>query len=124
MKKDKEWYLAWQPGDAAYTRDDIIMAVGLKSCHETIFLRDAISWMGDPDKANGNTEAGRIAYCFRSQQETVALFDIVDKQVKYFGTITRHQDNALTPGGKPFNLLDVMEAYNGSEMRRSIGQGG
>lgn len=124
MKKDKEWYLAWQPGNAAYARDDIIVAVGLKTSHEILYLRDIISWLGVPDKANGNAEAGSIVYYFKSQQETAAHFDIVEKQVMNFGTITRNRDNAATSDGKPFNLLDVMEEYNGSEMKRNIEPGG
>lgn len=120
MKKDKEWYLAWHPGDAAYARDDIIVAIGLKCSHDTLYLRDIISWLGVPDKANGNAEVGSIVYYFESQQETTAYFDVVEKHVKNFGTITRNRDNTLTPDGKSFNLLDVMEEYNESEMKRSI----
>ncbi|HBA83292.1 MAG TPA: hypothetical protein DCZ95_04275 [Verrucomicrobia bacterium] len=118
MKKDKEWYLAWQPGNAAYARDDIIVAVGLRSSQDALCLRDIISWLGVPDKVNGNAETGSIVYYFTSQEETAAHFDVVEKQVKNFGVIARHRDNALTPDGKPFNLLDAMEEYNGSEMKK------
>ena len=129
MKKDKEWYLAWQPGNPAYTRDDVILAVGLKCDRTRLYLRDIISWLGPPDKVDGNTQAGDLAYYFENQQDTFASFTVIDNQVKNFGTVTRKRDNAIrkdpaTGTDTPFNILDVMDAYAGSEMKNGIEQGG
>lgn len=125
MKKDKEWYLAWQPGDSGYARDDVILAVGMKSCAASLSLRDAISWLGAPDKAWGNAKSGTLAYYFENQQETFASFDVVDGEIRNFGTMARRRDNArrtdaATGAETPFNVLDLMDNYAGSEMAKSI----
>ena len=101
----------------------------MKCDRTTLYLRDIISWLGPPDKVDGNTQAGDLAYYFENQQDTFASFAVIDNQVKNFGTVTRQRDNAIrkdpaTGANTPFNILDVMDAYAGSEMKKGIEQGG
>jgi hypothetical protein len=121
MKHDKEWYLAWTPGNSEYTRDDAIISVGMKCTATPYPLAAIINWLGNPDKVSGKPQCGDLVYYYDSQQETAALFKVINGKVEQFSDITRYKDNAMREtelGGAPkfFNILDEMRDYAGSEM--------
>jgi hypothetical protein len=124
MKDPRQRYLEWTPDNTDYTRDDAIISVGLKSSITPLPLSDVRKWLGNPDKSAGSTKVGNIVYYFDNQDDTVAMFDITDGMVNGFGIITRNKDNALRKPSLPgeaerLNILDEMEDYSDSEMKKS-----
>ena len=124
MRKDKQCYLAWRPGAAGYCHDDTIIAVGLQCGKAHVKLSEIIAWIVHPDKVCGNAKGGHLAYFFDQQAEVAAMFDVVNGQVKEFGTITRAANNAkriekATGEELRFNMLDTMDIWHGSEMEKN-----
>ena len=123
MKDPRQRYHEWTPGNPDYSRDDVIISVGLKSSITPIPLSEVRHWLGNPDKSMGNTKAGNVVYNFNNKDDTAAMFDITDGMVNGFGIIMRNKDNALrkpSPLGEAgrFNILDEMENYSDSEMKK------
>ena len=128
MIKDRKWYLSWQLGAPEFSHDETIVAVGLRCAKSEVRLSDIISWLGAPDKVSGNKNAGHLVYFFDQQSESVAIFDVVDERIIRFGTITRSTNNAkmmdhTTGRERFFNILDTMEEFTGSELKKSTEQG-
>ena len=124
MTDATQWYLDWTPDALGYSRDDVIIAIGLQCSRHPIKFDDILLWLGDPDKGYGTTEGGQIAYFFEGQDDTAALFDVIDDLVQGFGTVTRKEDNTLrmnetTGEQEPFNILDEMEDFASSVMKKS-----
>ena len=67
--------MTWSPGAPGYSRDEIVLAVGLQCKAHAFRVRDAVAWMGAPGKATGNSRGGHLACDFESDPETTAVFD-------------------------------------------------
>jgi len=127
MIKDRKWYLSWQLGALEFNHDDTIVAVGLRCSESEVRLNDILSWLGAPDRVSGNKKAGHLVYFFDQQSETAAIFDVVDERMIKFGTISRSANNTkmmdhATGEEKTFNILDTMEEFTGSELKKSTEQ--
>jgi len=114
--------LAWQPGAVGYTRDDIVVAVGLRSGRQKIAVMDALSGLGLPDKAIGDSREGILAYYFDEDERVAAVFNVADGVVIHFGTVGRHKDNAYRVDAETglkttFNMLEEMGAFDGTVFR-------
>jgi hypothetical protein len=115
--KTNEWYLSWKPGAEGYRHDDILLAIGLQSRDRSISFKDAISWLGPPDKVSGNPEQGEVVFFFTEQSVTAGHFTVANGQLSNFGTITRTTDNAKridqeTGEEEFFNVLDHMDDFD------------
>jgi hypothetical protein len=126
MHKDKQWYLAWQPGAHGYGHDETIVAAGLRCGVSAVSLHDVISWLGVPVKVCGNAKAGHLVYFFDSQDGTAGQFTVEEGRVTGFGTITRKSANTVitdkaTGQETPINILDTMVDYAGSEFEQDGG---
>lgn len=122
MNKDKSWYLSWRPESLEFNRDETVLAVGLKCNASSCALRDVTLWLGQPDRVSGNATAGHLVYFTGGDKSAAAFFTVTDGRVTRFGTISRTTENALrkdkTTGiDTPFNILDEMEEFDGSEMQ-------
>ena len=120
MTDERKRLMAWRPGAPGYTRDDILLAVGLQCRDQKFNVTDALLWMGTPAKATGDSAGGQIVYYFDGNGETVAMFDVAGGKVIDFGTVARFQDNAERAGDLSgrrifFNILDEMEAFDKSK---------
>ena len=119
MKNARKRLMAWSPGAPGYSHDEVILAVGMQCKTKSFSVRNALSWLGTPNKATGNASGGHLAYDFDADTETVAMFDIADGKVIGFGTVTRNRDNVRqideqTGQDVRFNILDGMFSFEPS----------
>ncbi len=57
----KERFMAWTPGAPDFSRDDVIVAVGIQ-CREKRFpVQDVLQWLGPPAKSWGDATDGQLA---------------------------------------------------------------
>jgi hypothetical protein len=123
MEDEKARLTAWYPGAPGFSRDDIIVAIGLQCQKKRFLLSDVLAWLGAPDKAVGDSSAGQIAYCYAHEFWGVPLFDVVDGRVVAFGVVARTGPNAervdpVTGSKTPFNVLDEMHPFDELAFRR------
>lgn len=117
MNDQRSKLLKWRPGDVGFSHDEVILAVGLQCREKNFAVADAISWMGRPDKAIGDSHSGQLVYFFHDDDSCLADFEVVGGRVTGFGTLARGEDNAIRLDEKSgdkraFNILDVMHPFD------------
>ena len=109
------------PGATGYTRNDVILAVGLQCKAEKFKLGDVLEWIGKPEKAVGTQAGGILYYCWEGGGETVAVFEVVDGEVISFCSIANGNNSwrvdEKTGQKIHFNILDEADSYNDADFR-------
>ncbi len=111
--------MAWKPGDAGFSRDETVLAVGLQCRGKRFQIEAVLSMIGVPDKAAGNAARGNLVY-FHSgpvltdrDTEVAYMFDVEDGRIVEFGSIPRFRANAIRQeGNTQFNILDEMDSFD------------
>ena len=109
--------MAWQPGAPGFSRDDIIVAVGLQCRTKQFPVSDVLQWLGPPEKCSGNASAGNLVYFYSYEFWGAPMFDVIDGKVTHFGVVNIQEPNAkrVNPDTGTevfFNVLDEMEPFN------------
>ncbi|MBI3987922.1 MAG: hypothetical protein HY343_13440 [Lentisphaerae bacterium] len=117
MKDEQERLMAWTPGAPGFSRDDMIVAVGLQCRKKRFPVKDVLQWLGPPEKSLGNASAGNLVYFYSYDFWGAPMFDVSDGKVIHFGVVNIHEPNSkrVDPDtGKEslFNILDEMESFN------------
>ena len=119
MNEYRDKLMQWKPGDPGFTRDEMILAVGLQCREKQFMVADVVSWLGDPDRATGSAAGGHLAYFYPGpnqvdpDDEMFYMFDISDGRVVAFGSVARFRNNAIRQDGKThFNVLNEMEPFD------------
>ena len=122
QKELKERLMAWTPGAPGFSRDDVIVAVGLQCRKKRFPVQDVIRWLGPPAKSYGNASAGQLAYFYSYDFWGAPIFDVTDGKVVEFGVINIHEPNSKrvdpnTGNAVLFNILDEMGPFNEAAFR-------
>jgi len=122
MDNERDRLLAWRPGAERFTRDDIILAVGLQCRAKQFLLSDVLAWLGPPDKAAGTSAAGHLAYFYSADAPAVPIFDVSNGRVVHFSTVSRLTPNAKridpeTGKETALNVLDLMVPFDETDFR-------
>jgi hypothetical protein len=119
MNEYRDKLMGWQPGMRGFSRDDMILAIGLQCEKKPFSVVDVLAWLGPPDKASGDATGGHLVYFHAGphkvepSDETAYMFDVVNGRVVAFGTIARYRDNAIREDGHThFNILDDMGPFD------------
>lgn len=117
QKELKERLMSWTPGAPDFSRDDVIVAVGLQCRKKRFPVQDVIQWLGPPTKCYGDASGGQLAYFYSYDFWGTPMFDVIDGKVVEFGVVSIHTANSTrvdpdTGAKVAFNILDEMEPYN------------
>ncbi len=109
--------MAWTPGTPDFSRDDVIVAVGLQCRKQRFPVQDVIQWLGPPSKSYGDASEGRLAYFYSYEFWGAPMFHVEGGKVIHFGVVNIKEPNAKRidqETGKEifFNVLDEMEPFN------------
>ncbi len=109
--------MAWTPGAPDFSRDDVIVAVGIQCRKKRFPVQDVIQWLGPPAKSYGDASFGQLAYFYSYEFWGAPIFDVIDGKVVEFSVFGIHATNSTrvdpNTGVKvSFNFLDQMEPYN------------
>ena len=117
MHNEKERIMAWEPGAAGFSHDDMIVAVGVQ-CHKKRFsVKDVLQWLGPPKESAGDISGGNLVYYYSYEFWGAPMFYVSDGNVIDFGVVSIHEPNskrvdAETGAEVFFNILDEMEPFN------------
>ncbi len=119
MNEYRDKLMQWTHGNQSFTRDDMILAVGLQCREKQFMVADVVSWLGTPDRASGNAAGGHFAYFYPGpnkvapENEVAYMFDILNGKVVDFGSVARFRDNSIRQDGKScFNIFNEMEPFD------------
>ena len=117
MDNYRDKLMEWQPGAHGFSRDDIIVAVGLQCRTKQFPVADVLQWLGPPEKCIGDAAAGHLVYFYSYDFWGAPKFDVLNGKVIDFGVVNIHEPNAkrIDPDTNKeisFNILDDMHAYN------------
>jgi hypothetical protein len=117
QKELKGRLMAWTPGAPDFSRDDVIVAVGLQCMEKRFPVQDVIQWLGPPAKCWGDASDGHLVYFYSYDFWGAPMFDVAGGKVIHFGVVNIKNPNAKRIDPKTgkeisFNMLDEMEPYN------------
>lgn len=116
MDDYRDKLMKWEPGAPGFTRDDIIVAVGLQCTAKQFPVTDVLQWLGPPAKCIGDASAGHLVYFYSYDFWGAPKFDVLNGKIINFGVVNIHEPNVkrVDPDtGKEifFNILDEMPPF-------------
>ena len=123
MTKEEDRLMRWRPGDPGFSRDEVILAVGLQCRQKQFPVGKVLEWLGFPYKTLGNAAGGHLAYLYTDDTaEIFPMFYVVDAKVVNFGAVSRFTNNSKRADSKTgeevlFNILDEMEPFDESKFK-------
>ena len=117
MKDEKQRLMDWKPGAPDFSRDDIILAVGLQCRSKHFPIQDVLQWLGPPAKSLGDASGGYLVYFYSYDFWGAPKFEVTSGRVIDFGVISIREPNCkrmdpCTGREVAFNLLDEMQPFN------------
>ena len=109
--------MAWMPGALGFSRDDVIVAVGMQCRKKHFPVKDVLQWLGPPAKSVGDASAGNLVYFYSYNFWGAPMFGVLAGQVVEFVVIAISGNNSKRVDPRTgnevfFNFLDEMQPFN------------